>query len=175
MAKLLVTARRPRTFFRQCPGSCEHVIMIKIRSFIWIAALFGALSFQGSARADNPVKDAKKELKDDRKELKDDKKELKDDRKELRDARKKRRDEHMAEMRAKWGEILKKPGVKEEMRVHSRRMSRLRRIDKLAKEHKKPAVEKRAEAAMAREKARHQKKMEELKGGAAPAPSGGAK
>ena len=55
------------------------------------------------------------------------------------------------------------------MRVHGRRMSRLRRVEKLAKDAKKDAVVKRANAAQEKEKARHQKKMDELKA------AGGAK
>ena len=163
--------------------------MLVRRTFLFCAAaLLGALALQGPAWADHPVKDAKDKVKEEKKELKDakksgdagaiaeEKKELKQAEKELREARKKKREEHLAEMRAKWGEILKRPGVKEEMRLHMRRMSRLHRIEKLAKEHKKPELEKRVMAAIEREKARHQKKMEELKGGApAPAPSGGAK
>ncbi|HQY59867.1 MAG: hypothetical protein IPF92_16495 [Myxococcales bacterium] len=159
---------------------------MKIRSLWWAAVLLGTLvAAAPPAIAAGPVKEAKEKLKEEKKELKearkndggvaDEKKDVKQAADELREARKKRRQEHLAEMRAKWGEILKKPGVKEEMRVHMRRMSRLRRIEHLAKEGKKDAIAKRAAAAMEKEKARHQKKMDELKGQAAPAASGGAK
>lgn len=90
--------------------------------------------------------------------------------------RKERQKAHMAELRAKWGAILKIEGVREEMRMHSSRLARLRRIDKLAKAGGKEAIAKRAEAAIEKEKARHDKKMDELKSKqAAPAASGGAK
>lgn len=159
---------------------------MKIRSLWWVAVLLGTLvAAAPPAIAAGPVKEAKEKLKEEKKELKearkgdagvaDEKKDVKQAAEELREARKKRRNEHLAEMRAKWGEILKKPGVKEEMRTHMRRMSRLRRIEQLAKNGKKDAIAKRATAAMEKEKARHQKKMDELKGQAAPAASGGAK
>lgn len=157
------------------------------RTFVWMALLFGALCSATPAFADKPVKDAKEKVKEEKKDLKDakksgdagavaeEKKELKEAEKELKEERKKRRDQHLAEMRAKWGEISKKPGVKEEMRIHARRMSRLRRIEKIATEKKKDAIVKRATAAQEKEKARHQKKMDELKAQPAPAGSGGAK
>jgi hypothetical protein len=149
-------------------------------TFIWMTLLCGVLSVAGPAFADGHGKDGK-DKKEERKEERKEEKDKRDggphsdkdgggaDRKaEL----KKRRDEHMAEMRAKWGEILKKPGVKEEMRLHARRLARLRRMEKLAADAKKDALVKRANAAEEREKARHQKKMDELK--AQPAPAGSA-
>ncbi len=161
---------------------------MKKRSFWWVAVLLGTLvAAAPPAFAAGPVKDAKEKVKEEKKELHDarkahdggapeEKKELKQAEQELREARKKRRADHMAEMRAKWGDILKKPGVKEEMRIHARRMSRLRRIEKLAKEAKKDAIVKRVNAAEEKEKARHQKKMDELKAQPSPAGSaGGAK
>lgn len=159
------------------------------KAVLWVATLLGALALSGPAFADNPVKDAKEKVKEEKKELKearksgdagavaDEKKDVKAAKKELSEEKKKKRAEHMAEMRAKWGEILKKPGVKAEMGLHSRRMARLRRIEKVATEKKKDALVKRAVAAQEKEKARHQKKMDELKAQPAPAPatSGGAK
>ena len=82
--------------------------------------------------------------------------------------------EQLAEARAKWGDTLKKPGVKEEMKLHARRLARLRRMAKLANAAKKDAVEKRAKTLIEKEKSRHEKKMEELKAAAAPAGSGSA-
>lgn len=162
--------------------------MKKRSSWLLLAALLGVLGATSPALADGPLKEAKDKVKEEKKELREakksgdagaiaeEKKELKQAEKELREARKKRREEHLAEMRAKWGEILKKPGVKEEMRVHARRMSRLRRIEKIARDAKKEAVVKRATALQEKEKARHQKKMDELKSQPAPAGSaGGAK
>lgn len=158
---------------------------MKIRSLWWAAVLLGTLMAAAPpAIAAGPVKEAKEKLKEEKKELKEarkagdagaEKKDVKQASDELKEARKKRREEHLAEMRAKWGDILKKPGVKEEMQTHMRRMSRLRRIEHLAKEGKKDPIAKRASAAMEKEKTRHQKKMDELKGQPAPAASGGAK
>lgn len=90
-------------------------------------------------------------------------------RRELTDEEKKQRKEHMAELRAKWGEMLKQPGVKEEMHMHLSRNAKLRHILKLAKEDKKEGVAKRAEAALKREHDRHEKRMAELKSSAGPA------
>jgi hypothetical protein len=92
-------------------------------------------------------------------------------RRELTDEEKQQRKEHMTELRAKWGETLKKPGVKDEMHTHLSTLAKLRRIAKLAKEDKKEGVQKRAEAAIKREKERHDKKMDELKGSVAPSGS----
>ncbi len=154
---------------------------MKMRSFWWVAVLFGTLAASAPAFAAGPVKDAKEKLKDEKKELKDakksgdagaaaeEKKDVKQAEKDVKEARKKRRDDRLAEVRSKWGDVLKTPAAKEEMRVHGRRMSRLRRVEKLAKDAKKDAVVKRANAAQEKEKARHQKKMDELKA------AGGAK
>jgi hypothetical protein len=132
------------------------------------------------------LKEAKKELREARKEgdagaAEEAKKDVKEAKKELSEAQKERRKAHMAEMRAKWGTILKMDGVKEEMRTHASRMARLRRVEKVATEKKKEATVKRAQAALEKEKARHDKKMAELKtkgggdAGAAAAATGGAK
>jgi hypothetical protein len=122
------------------------------------------------------AKDAKDAKKDEKADAKDAKKDEKAEgstspsaapgnsgRRELTEEEKKARKEHMAELRAKWGQLLKQPGVKEEMRQHQSRMAKLRRIAKLAKEEKKDAVVKRAEGAMEREKDRHDKEMGKLK------------
>lgn len=131
-------------------------------------------------------KEARDKVKEERKELQDARKtgdagaikaaldDVKAAKKELTAEQKERRKAHMAEMRAKWGTILKMDGVKDEMRLHASRMAKLRRIEKLAKDKNKDAVAKRATAAMEKEKARHDKKLGELKakGGAT---DGGAK
>lgn len=173
-----------------------------VRKLHLVLTLAATLLASGSAYADGPkgegpgkaTKEARDKVHEEKKELreahktgdagaiKEAKEDLKEARKELSEAAKERRKAHMAELRAKWGTILKMDGVKEEMRTHSSRLARLRRIEKIAKEKGKDAVAKRAEANIEKEKARHDKKMAELKakgadGGAAAAPaaSGGAK
>jgi hypothetical protein len=96
-------------------------------------------------------------------------------RRELTDEQKKKRAEHVAEARSQWGDsTLKKPAVREEMRKHLSRLAKLRRIAKVAAEAKKESIEKRAKAAIDKEKARHAKAMEALKDGAMPVPSASA-
>ncbi len=155
--------------------------MKKKRSFWWMAVLLGTLAASAPAFAAGPVKEAKEKLKEEKKELKDakkagdagaaaeEKKDVKEAAKDVKEARKKRRDDHLAEVRSKWGDVAKAPAAKEEMRVHARRMARLNRVEKLAKDAKKDAIVKRANAAQEKEKARHEKKMGELKA------AGGAK
>ncbi len=176
--------------------------MIRSLRFV-LTVVAAALVCPGVALADPPkgeppgkaVKEAREKEREEKKELREEKKELKEARKsgdagaakealedvkearkELTEAQKERRKAHMAEMRAKWGSILKMEGVKEEMSTHASRMARLRRIEKIATEKKKDAVAKRAQAAMEKEKARHEKKMTELKAkGADAGAAGGAK
>lgn len=154
--------------------------MKKKRSFWWMAVLLGTLAASAPAFAAGPVKEAKEKLKEEKKDLKDakksgdggvaeEKKDVKEAEKDVKEARKKRRDDHLAEVRAKWGDLAKTPAAKEEMRVHARRMARLHRVEQLAKDAKKDALVKRANAAQEKEKARHEKKMGELKA------AGGAK
>lgn len=168
-----------------------------IRTLRFALTFAAAVLVTGAAYADPPkgdppgkeIKEAREKVREDKKELHEARKagdagaaekareDLKADRKELTEEQKERRKAHMAEMRAKWGAIQKMPGVREEMRMHASRMARLRRIDKIALEKKKDAVAKRAEAAMEKEKARHEKRMTELKakGADAGAATGGAK
>lgn len=169
------------------------------RTIRYAATICAVLLLSGAAFADGKgdVKDARDKVKEDKKELrearqahdagaaKEAKDALKADREKLREERKERRKKHLDEMKAKYGPGLKVPAVRAEMRVHAARMARLHRVEHLAKVAKKDAVVKRTEAAIEKEKARHQKRMDELKsapGGAAsgapsaaPATSGGAK
>lgn len=156
------------------------------RSFTLIATLVGSILLAGPAFADAPVKDAKEKVKEERKEAKDAKKsgdpaaiasakkELTQAEQDLKAAKKKKHLEQLAEARAKWGDTLKKPGVKEEMKLYAKRLSRLRRMAKLATAAKKDAVVKRANTLIEKEKARHEKKMEELKAQTTPAGSASA-
>jgi uncharacterized protein HemX len=98
-----------------------------------------------------------KELRDDKKELADDRKELRGDRQEVRKARRK-------EIHDKWGETVKKPEAKAELKVHGRRIARLVRARKVADEMGKKELVARIDKLIEKEKARHQGSMEKLKG-----------
>jgi hypothetical protein len=120
-----------------------------------------------------------KERREDAKERREDAQERREERREdgagptdeQRAERKKQREARRAEARdkakAKWGDELKKPPVREELRRHVRRMARLARIKEIATEKKNDARVKKADELMERERARHQKRMEQLtsKGG----------
>jgi hypothetical protein len=122
-----------------------------------------------------------KERREDAKERREDAQERREERREdgagptdeQRAERKKQRESRRAEARekakAKWGDELKKPPVREELRRHARRMARLARIKEIATEKKNEARVKKADELMERERARHQKRMEQLtsKGGEA--------
>lgn len=162
---------------------------MSIRRALWIAALAVLPAFAlGEAAAQQPktpVKDARQEkkeakekLKEERKEAKeakgDDKKDAKEDVKEakkelrearqkLRETRKERRTEILKAAKDKWGDLVKKPKVREELKLHARRMARLNHMEYLAKENDKEELAKRVEALRAKENARHEKRMEALK------------
>jgi len=116
-----------------------------------------------------PLKDAKKEQREERKELKEalktgDPAKIKEAREELQKARKDRRQAAKTVLEGKYGaDILKKPAVRAELRVHSNRMARLRHIEKLAKEKSKEPLAKKAATLIEKENARHQKRMDALK------------
>jgi hypothetical protein len=139
---------------------------------------------EGAKEGNKDKKEEKKELKEKKEELKDALKSgdagaaqaAKEDLDKMKDEIREKHKAHMAELRKKWGEMLKNPAVKEEMRLHASRVAKLHRIDELAKADKKDAIAKRAEDALAKEKTRHEKRMEALKadGGATAAGSVGS-
>jgi hypothetical protein len=90
-------------------------------------------------------------------------KELQEAREKLRASRDKRRDDEKAAQKAKYGEAVARPEVKEELRTHAQRLARLRRIERIAKASSKPEIAKRTADALAKEIKRHEKKMTELK------------
>ncbi|HMY18546.1 MAG TPA: hypothetical protein PKA58_19605 [Polyangium sp.] len=107
---------------------------------------------------------SKKEIHEDKKELAEDRKELREDRKELREDRQAIRRNHRKELREKWGEaVVKKPGAKEELKTHGRRMARLARARKVAEELGKKELVVRIDKLMEKEKGRHQAAMEKVK------------
>lgn len=110
-------------------------------------------------------KAAREKVREERKELRDairagDAGAAKEAREELRHARKRAR---IAEMQKKFGDALNTPAVNDEMKTHAKRMARLHRIEHLAKNEKKDAIVKRTGDAIEKEKARHEKRMDQLK------------
>lgn len=81
------------------------------------------------------------------------------------------------EIRRHWGNLVDLPPARDELRLHAMRTAKLERIKELAEADGKTEVVARASAALERERARHEKRMEALRaGGGAPAASasGGA-
>ena len=106
----------------------------------------------------------RKEIREDKKELAEDKKELREDRKEMRDDRQDVRKAHRRELREKWGEAVKKPEAKAELKVHGRRMARLVQARKVANELGKKELVARIDKLLEKEKARHQGAMDKIRG-----------
>lgn len=162
-----------------------------VSRFLAVSAFMASLLIAGPALAEPPaLDDAKEKVKEERRQAKEAKrsgdpdavasakKELSQAEQDLKAEKRKQRREHLAAARAKWGDTLKKAGVKQEMNLHAKRIARLKRVETLALVGKKEAIAKRAKAAIDKENARHDKKMQELKAQApapAPAHSGGAK
>jgi hypothetical protein len=141
------------------------------------SALLGTLALAAPASADKPDKDLRKEQREARKELReaikdgglgspaarDAREKLKESREKLKESREERRKAKRAELKAKYGDILDKPAVRAELRVHAQRMARLHRLERIANAKGKEDAEKRVQALVAKENARHDKHMEELK------------
>ena len=104
-----------------------------------------------------------KEIRDDKKELREDRKELREDRKELREDRKAKRETKRKELREKWGDTLKRPEARAELKVHARRMARLAQARKVAETDGKKELVARIDKLVEKEKARHQRAMDRLK------------
>lgn len=98
--------------------------------------------------------------------------EAKEEAKENRGDRAERRKHRVEELRKMWGDSLSVPAVREEIKVHARRMARLRRMKELAVEEKKTKLVERIDALITKEEDRHKKHMETLK--SRPAEPGGA-
>jgi hypothetical protein len=133
------------------------------------APAFAQAAAGSAAGKATPLKDAKKEQREERKELKEalktgDPAKIKEAREELQKARKDRRQAAKTVLEGKYGaDILKKPAVRAELRMHSVRMARLHHIEKLAKEKSKEPLAKKAATLIEKENARHQKRMDALK------------
>jgi len=75
-----------------------------------------------------------------------------------------RRRQERRELLAKWGELPKRPKVREEFALHARRTALLHRARHLAEINEKPELAERLDKIMARENARHAHRMDVLKG-----------
>jgi len=73
-----------------------------------------------------------------------------------------RRQANRDRLRARWGGLVALPAVADELRIHGERVARLQRIQELAQVEGKPAIAARAGATLARENARHERKMASL-------------
>ncbi|MBW2455600.1 MAG: hypothetical protein JRI68_13865 [Deltaproteobacteria bacterium] len=163
------------------------LLALAMAGLFGISSLAPAVSAQpkGPKERQEKRKEKRKEKREERKERREDRhenrKERRDDRKEARkdrregrqDRRKARRMRRRAARKAflaKWGHIHKRPAVKAELRLHAWRMARLDRLRSLAVEESKDDVVKRIDELKAKEQARHDKRMGNLKK-AAPAGS----
>lgn len=98
-----------------------------------------------------------------RAERKEERAEIKEAWKSYKEQRKARRQARRAELKEKLGDDIKRPVVKAELRLHARRSARLNRIRVLAKADGKDALVTRVDALIAKEKARHEKRVAALK------------
>jgi hypothetical protein len=85
-----------------------------------------------------------------------------------------RRREHRDRIRQKWGdEVVRTPALRNELRVHAWRLARLTRVRALAEGENKTELIARVDSLLAKEEARHERRMAEL--GAKAVPPGQAK
>ena len=81
----------------------------------------------------------------------------------LKRPREARRGEHQDQIRQKWGgEAVRNPALRNELRAHAWRLARLTRLQSLAEAENNDAVIARIEALLAKENARHERRMAEL-------------
>ena len=69
----------------------------------------------------------------------------------------------LAEIEKKWGDILDRPAVSAELRVHGRRVARLERIVFVAESEGKTEVAAKATTLLEQERARHEQRMQSLR------------
>ena len=105
-------------------------------------------------------KEAREEAREERKEARE---ERKGAREERRETRKDRRKDRLKEIRERWGDIVRLPEVRAELKTQAWRMARLNHIKALAESEGKTELVARADKLIERERARHQAAMERLK------------
>jgi chromosome segregation ATPase len=115
------------------------------------------------AAAGEATDEAKKDVKEARKEVKEARQELREAWQKLRETRKERRKERREAIKEKYGDVLDKPAVRAELRLHAWRMARLKRIRAVATSEDKKDTVARVDKLMEKEKQRHQKRMDHLK------------
>lgn len=154
--------------------------------------LVGLASPHASAGDKDDKKEARKDAKEERKDAKEDRKDARDARKDLRDAiqdggrdsqaakdakgalgearqklkdsRDERRTAAKTALKAKWGEdLLKKPAVRAELRLHAMRLAKLHHMKRVADAGDKKELGERVEKLLDKEKARHVARMDALK------------
>ena len=115
-------------------------------------------------------KDRREDRREDRQDRREDRREDRQDaRQERREDRREWRDRRRTARRAfldKWGPIHKQPVVRAELELHARRLARLARMRVLATEAGKDKLVLQIDQIVAKENARHQHRLEVLKGGA---------
>ncbi len=166
---------------------------MRSRSLFWVLAVaVGLLATNASADEPKGDRKAdRKEAKEDRKDVKEAKDDLKDARKEARDGgatvdgmkgvekakgkladarqklketREERRTTVRAGLRAKWGaDLLAKPAVNAELRLHAQRMAKLHQMKNVADDADKKNLVERVDKLIDKEKARHDARMDALK------------
>jgi len=151
---------------------------------VTLVGAVGAAQQPGKARreeAREAAKDARKDAKEAKEDLKDARKDLReardaggdaaaarDDlkkaRKDLKESRDERRQAEKGLLKSKWGDdLLAKPAVRAELRLHAERMAKLRRMKEVADEGDKKQLEERVDKLIEKEDARHKARMEDLK------------
>jgi hypothetical protein len=144
------------------------------RKIMWVVTMALGLGIVAPVSAQPAWKKRKEERKEKREERKEDRKEKREDRKEDRKERREkmkerfkarkatvvaRRKTRRAEMRKKWGPILKKPGVRAELTLHARRMARINQAIIVAKAEGKDDLVDKLRKLKTTEMQRHQTKM----------------
>jgi hypothetical protein len=142
------------------PMKWALVPMLALVASPWVA---NDLAAQPSERRDDRKEhreDRREDRKERREELKDEWKKKRAEWKQKREARRKERREDLKE---RWGDLLLRPAVREELRVHARRMARLQRIEFLAEATGKPELKTKADKLIAEEDIRFNARMAALK------------
>lgn len=162
------------------------------RGLIALLAVAAVGLMAPSASAQDKKAD-RKEAKEDRKDVKDAKNDLKEAKKDaketgaaaldagavavdkakgklaaarakLKESREERRTNVRGALRAKYGnELLQKPAVRAELRLHAQRMAKLRQMKDVADDADKKALEERVDKMIEKENTRHTARMDALK------------
>ncbi len=144
--------------------------MALLSRLLWVGAVATAVLIDPAVMAQpgkgkgEEKREEKKEKREERREDRQDKREdrredRQEGREERREKRQERRKDRRKELKDKWGDLVKRPEVRNELGKHARRMARLNRLLVVADEANKPDAKKKIEELIAKEKARHEKRM----------------